>query len=119
VLTGRDAHDIGVNVTKTENDLAQIRDLFKQVYQDIDESDSPVKDASKNVVEQIEEEVTKLDSKPDEGKLESLLRGLKAMAPDIFDVAVATFANPAAGVAMVINKIGKKIKADAGAEAGQ
>lgn len=115
VVTGRDAHNVQTEVTKTENsDLAQIVELFNVLYQDIDNSTVPVKEPVKDLTRQLEEEVTNPDSEPDESKIEGLLRGIKAMAPDIFEVAVTTFANPAAGAAMVISKIGAKIKAEAG-----
>jgi len=114
VVTGRDSHNVQTEVTKTENpDLAQIVELFQVLYQDIDESTVPVKEPVKELTQQLEEEVTQPNSEPDEGKIEGLLRGIQAMAPDIFEVAVTTFANPAAGAAMVISKIGAKIKAEA------
>jgi hypothetical protein len=114
-LFGRDAENVQLNITKTENpDLAQIAELFTQLYQDIDKSAVPLKEPVKDLTQQLEEEVTQPDSKPDETKVEGLLKAIRAMAPDIFEVAITTFANPAAGAAMVISKIGERIKAEAG-----
>ena len=112
VITGRDAHNVQAQITKTEPpNLVQIEALFNKLYQDIDNSSDPLKAQAKDLTQQLEEEVTNPDSEPDESKIEGLLKGIQAMAPDIFEVAVTTFANPAAGAAMVINKIGAKIKA--------
>lgn len=49
----------------------------------------------------------------DPGRLERLLNGLGAMAPDIFEVALATLANPLAGLGLVVKKIGDKAKLEA------
>ncbi len=49
----------------------------------------------------------------DQGRLERLLNGLSAMAPDIFEVATATIANPLAGLGLVVKKIGDKAKLEA------
>jgi hypothetical protein len=114
-LFGRDAEDVQLNITKTENpDLAQIAELFTELYQDIDKSAVPLKEPVKDLTQQLEEEVTQPNSEPDEAKVEGLLKAIQAMAPDIFEVAITTFANPAAGAAMVISKIGERIKAEAG-----
>ncbi len=104
VLAGRDA-------TVTESaDIAAVKELFQEVYKAVDTTDSPVKEPAKNIIEQIEEEATTPDGQPNEQRVESLLNGLKAMAPDIFDVAFTTFANPPAGAALVIKKIWQKAK---------
>lgn len=112
IFAGRDASNIQTAVTKNP-DPAQIAELFKTLYRDIDNSTAPLKEQAKDLTQQLEKEVTGPDSEPDENKIEGLLKGIRAMAPDIFEVAIATFANPLAGAAMVINKIGEKIKADA------
>lgn len=43
-------------------------------------------------------------------KLEKLLNTLAVMSPDIFDVAIATLANPLAGIGLALRKIGNKAK---------
>jgi hypothetical protein len=115
VVVGRDAHHVQTNVTRTHDpNVAQLEALFEELYQKIDASSSLMRDTAKGIVQQIEEEVTKAKGQPDKSKVENWLKGIKAMAPDIFDVAIATFANPPAGIAMVIKKIGEKIKAESG-----
>ncbi len=69
-------------------------------------------DLKKNVG-RIAEEASK-GRKADPGRLERLVNTLSAMAPDIFDVAVATLASPLAGLGLVIKKIGEKAKLEAG-----
>lgn len=49
----------------------------------------------------------------DESSLARYLRGVKRVAPDILEVIVNTFADPALGVATVIRKVMTKAQADA------
>jgi hypothetical protein len=46
----------------------------------------------------------------DSGRLERLLNVILSIAPDIFEVAVATLANPLAGLGLVAKKIGERAK---------
>jgi len=73
-----------------------------------------VKKYMRGIVEELEQETTKPDQEPDENKIKKKLLELRAMSSDIFEVALTTFANPVAGGALVIKKIGDKIKAEAG-----
>lgn len=66
----------------------------------------------KESVGKIAEEASK-GKQADPGRIERLLNGLCAMAPDIFEVAIATIANPLAGVGLVVKKIGDKAKLEA------
>ena len=62
-------------------------------------------------VEQIRQEVQKGDdARPD--FLQERLRNLAKMAPDIFEVTVATLANPALGFAVIAKKIATKARED-------
>lgn len=63
----------------------------------------------KQNVEQIAREAEK-GQKADANRIERLLNTLSVMAPDIFDVALATLANPFAGIRLVIQKIGDKAR---------
>jgi hypothetical protein len=54
----------------------------------------------------------------DENFFEQRLKVLAAMAPDIGEVAIATLANPPAGIALVIKKIAEKVKAELKPAAG-
>jgi hypothetical protein len=67
------------------------------------------KEDLKQQVEKIGDEVQK-GSKAEAGRLEKLINTLNVMAPDIFDVVIATIANPLAGIGLVIKKIGDKAK---------
>lgn len=116
-ITG-DGNVIGNNNVVTNNkgvggqDLAAI---FKTFYQDIDkiQDDSVDKDAVKQTVKSIEKETEKGES-ANPKLVERAFKTLAVMSEDIFDVVVATLANPVAGVATVVQKIAAKAKADAG-----
>jgi len=116
-VAGRDMHitEGGAGV-----DPAALEKLFAGLYQKIDNlaavsptvSPQVVADV-KPMVEEIKTEALKGD-KADEGVVASKLRVIAAMAPDILDVVTATLTNPAAGVAMVIQKIAKKAREEQG-----
>ena len=63
----------------------------------------------KENVAKVAEEVSK-GEKADPGRVERLLNTIGSLAPDIFDVAIATLANPLAGLGLVAKKIGEKAK---------
>ena len=63
----------------------------------------------KENVAKVAEEVSK-EKKADLGRLERLLNVIGGMAPEILDVAMATLANPLAGLGLVAKKIGEKAK---------
>jgi hypothetical protein len=68
----------------------------------------------KDLIEQIvkvREEAGK-GQKADPGRLEKLVNTLGAMAPDIFEVAVTTLANPLGGVGLALKKVGEKAKVE-------
>ncbi|MDD2922120.1 MAG: toll/interleukin-1 receptor domain-containing protein [Anaerolineales bacterium] len=65
------------------------------------------KSALNQQVEQIAREVEK-GAQADASRVERLVNTIAAMAPDIFEVAVATLVNPLAGVGLVAKKIGDK-----------
>lgn len=67
-------------------------------------------------LQELEQEVAK-GGEADEGFLARRLRNVGRMAPDILEVVLATFANPAAGLGLVAKKVADRIKATAeGAE---
>ena len=98
-------------VVGDENVNENIRSVFKSIYRAIDESDHDPIEKQDLVaeVDEIKDEVAKGDQ-VNETFLSRRLRNLKKMAPDIADVALATLANPAASVGMIVQKIAKKIK---------
>jgi len=73
-------------------------------------------DISQAEKEDIKQQVGKIGneaqkgSKAEIGRLEKLINTLNVMVPDIFDVVIATLANPLAGIGLVIKKIGDKAK---------
>lgn len=64
----------------------------------------------------LKETITKIASEgakgkhADPGRIEKLINTLAAMAPDIFEVATTTLANPLAGIGITLKKIGDKAK---------
>jgi len=63
----------------------------------------------KTQTQKIDEEIKK-GTKADLGRLERWINTVAVMAPDIFDVVVATLQSPLAGIGMVIKKIGDRAK---------
>ncbi|MEJ2707358.1 MAG: hypothetical protein P8074_07060 [Anaerolineales bacterium] len=63
-------------------------------------------------VDKIQNEAAK-GEQADPSRLEKLVNTLAVMAPDIFEVAVATLANPLAGIGLVMKKIGDKARVEA------
>jgi hypothetical protein len=55
--------------------------------------------------------------KADIDRLERLINTLNIMAPDIFEVAIATLVNPMAGIGLVLKKVGDRAKLEAVAKA--
>ena len=63
----------------------------------------------KENVAKVADEVSK-GKQADPGRLERLLNVILSLAPDIFDVAITTLANPLAGLGLVAKKIGERAK---------
>lgn len=108
VAAGRGAK---ASVTNTESVSSAV--AWKvQINQVIDSSPDisrAEKEDLKQQVEKISDEIQK-GSKAETGRLEKLINTLGIMAPDIFEVIVATLANPLTGIGLVIKKIGDKAK---------
>ncbi len=66
----------------------------------------------KDTVAKVADEVSK-GKQANAGRLERLLNTISSMAPDIFEVAVASLANPLAGIGLVATKIGDRAKVGA------
>ena len=94
----------------------EIARLFESVYQRI-EKRPPDPNVDKTelteTVQKIQEETAK-GEQANPSKVERWLKNVALMAPDIWDVTVATLANPVAGIAAVIRKVVEKAKAEAG-----
>jgi hypothetical protein len=65
----------------------------------------------KDNVAKVAEEVSK-GKQADSGRLERLLNVILSIAPDIFDVAITTLANPLAGLGLVAKKIGERARVE-------
>ncbi len=107
---------VGRDKTVTYNygtGVADLAQLFEAIYQQIEaRPEDPDVDHEEitDEVKRIEQEVAKAEE-ANPNKVERWLGTLAQMTPDIFEVVVASLANPAAGVATVISKIAKKAKA--------
>jgi hypothetical protein len=78
-----------------------------------------VKTVVKEQLDEVKAEVVK-GEKTDEKTLDRRLRTLAVMAPDIFEVAVDTFINPAKGFATIIRKVAERARqASSGTAAGK
>jgi len=91
-----------------------------QMEAKIEASSSLSADEKKDLKEQvtkIQEEAAK-GTQTDSNRLEKLINTLGVMAPDIFEVAVATLANPLAGVGLVLKKIGDRARLESESQAG-
>jgi len=65
----------------------------------------------KDNVAKVADEVSK-GKQADSGRLERVLNVILSIAPDVFDVAIATLANPLAGLGLVAKKIGERAKVE-------
>ncbi len=88
--------------------------VFLPIYREIENSNLPAMDKEdlKVDVTEIETELAKGDD-ANESFLTRRLRNIQRMSPDILEVAVATLANPAAGLGMVAQKVAEKMRAEA------
>lgn len=67
------------------------------------------KDDLKHQVGKIDEEIRK-GQRAEKSRLEKLINTLSVMAPDIFEVVVATIQSPLMGIGIVLKKVGDKVK---------
>jgi hypothetical protein len=88
------------------------KNAFAPVYRAIEQSNLPAQDKTdvEAEVREIEAEIGKADQ-ADESSITRHLRNVRRMAPDILEVILATFGNPAAGLGLVAKKIADKMKA--------
>ena len=87
--------------------------MFNRVYDAIDAKPADAQlEQIKQTVQKIEGEAKKGEA-ADPNDLERWLNTLQEMAPDIFEVAIATWVNPIAGVGLVLKKVAEKAKTEA------
>ena len=93
----------------------RIAEIFSSIYKQIEARPTHPDVEREEItatVKQIESEVV-IGEKANPKKLGRWLKTLGMMAPDILDVTAATLANPAAGIARVIQKVAIKVNEDA------
>ena len=104
-ITGRD------KTTRINyGELAELREQFEFIQRTIDQiADTAGVDKSelKSIVQGIEQEVTKGEI-ADKSKVERWLKSLAEVADDVFQITVATLANPAVGVAKAIQLVAQR-----------
>ena len=93
--------------SKTEIDA---NDPFFGIYQQIEAYPKDKKRILEEV-DQVRQEVEKGENVR-QSFLQDRLRNLATMAPDIFDVTVATLANPVFGFALAVQKIARKARSE-------
>ena len=107
-IVGRDKVVHGDNVVGSKGvDAKNLSQLFAEIHQLIQERpENPdfEKEELTGKVDAIQKEVEKGDE-ANPNKLERWLKELIHLAPDIFEVTVASLVNPAAGVTTAIRKI--------------
>ena len=93
-------------------DSVVIEKLFTDLNQRIEKMEDGVeKTIAQTTVQGLKEEAEK-GEKADETKVQKMFKSLLNVAPDAWDVAVATFVNPVAGVGMAFKKIAERAKAE-------
>lgn len=105
-----------LNITETSSDAAALERLFAMMLQKLDSLpgvDKQVVADAKEPVQAIQAEASK-GEQADESVVSKHLRSIARMGPEILDVVTASLVNPAAGIALVIQKIAKKAREEAG-----
>ncbi len=115
VSAGRDAVMGNQTIGMTAEDVAK---LFDSIYKKIDQKpaeDRPdIKDAVDTIKKAAEQEAIE-GQQPDDKEVKAASQALAVAAPDLLkdvaDVALATMANPAAGVLTIVRKVLQKVQA--------
>jgi hypothetical protein len=108
----------GSNIVAGNNNVVgnvtNITNVFQEIYRKVEETNLPTqeKEDLTAMVKEVEEEVKKGDQ-ADETFLARQLRNIQRMAPEILEVIVTTFTNPAAGLGLVARRIAERMKAEA------
>ncbi len=108
-------HSSSTVIKQQGADAAAIARAFADFYSAVQQQpDLPPRDKA-DVQAELEEVETELQKgeEANAGFIRRRLRHVQRMAPDIYDVVLATFANPIAGLGLIAKKIAEKMKADA------
>lgn len=113
-IVGRDKITYTSNKNVTDNFFEAMRLWEVNINREVEKKDLPAaeKQDIKNQIELIKSAIVDEGGK-NPSRIEKLINTLAIMSPDIFDVAIATLANPLAGVGLVIRKISDKAKIEA------
>lgn len=114
VSVGNNSKFVGRDDNSTTGASAeQIAQAFQAIHSQIDEKPNLKPQDKQDLhadVHDVQAEVAKGDQ-ADVSFIERRLRNIQRMAPDILDVIVTTFADPALGLAKVVQKVMAKAKA--------
>ncbi len=98
--------------------LLKVQELFEEVNRRLASLEAADRELLKPAVEQTAQataEIQQGDETPEKQTfLEARLKAIYAMRKDIGEVIIATLANPALGLALVLRKIGQKVQAELG-----
>jgi hypothetical protein len=113
-IVGRDK----ITYTSSKNVAGNFYEAMRlwqvNINREVEKKDIPSaeKQDIQNQIELIKSAIVDEEGK-NPSRIEKLINTLAIMSPDIFDVAIATLANPLAGVGLVIRKISDKAKIEA------
>ena len=113
IAAGRGASAI-VQTTTSSEVVTTFNEWRTQIEQKIDAQPNLTTDDKQDLKQQvakIQAEAAK-GKQADPGRLEKLLNTLAVMSQDIFEVAIATLANPLLGIGLVAKKISDKAKVE-------
>lgn len=98
--------------------IAQLRALFEEVNRRLEALEKADRELLTPAVQQTAQaaaEIQQGDAAPEKQTfLEARLKTIYAMRKDIGEVIIATLANPGLGLALVLHKIGQKVRAELG-----
>lgn len=98
--------------------VAELRRLFEEVNRRLAALEAADRDDLAPVVERAAQSAAEIQAGDESEEEQSFLMGrlktIHKMAPDIGQVIIATLANPAAGIALTIQKIAQKAQAELG-----
>ena len=113
-VVGRDKIAYGANAAP--NTFAEWQSQMNEQIDSHSKLSAEDKKDLKEQVDKIQTEAAK-GNRANTERLEKLINTLSIMAPDIFEVALTTLANPLAGIGLVAKKIGDKAKLEQKASA--
>lgn len=103
-------------VAPTDPGMTELRRLFEQVNERLvalAEADRALLTPAVQQAAQVTAEIQQGDDSPEKQSfLEKRLKSIYSMREDIGEVIITTLANPVAGIALTIQKIAQKAKAD-------